>query len=222
MLLPKLAPEFTGPRSGMQRYWDPAKESLWLIVPAEEWTTAYRLMAQDNDMVVAELRKYPTDQPGDYILDPGDWSEELSAVPAGGLHARDMRFRFSKWRDFARDNIQRVRAAIGEEDFEALFVGRTIPLRAIEQLAEAPSRRKRWNDYQYAVLAEQYAAIVESGKINVVKLLAKKLGYAPDTVRDLVHEARRRGFLTPTRQGVAGGRLTPRAKQILNDKREEQ
>ena len=221
MLLPKLAPEDTGPRSGMQG-WDPAKDSLWLIVPADEWTTAYRLMAQDNEMVVAELRKYPTDKPGNYILEPGEWSQEPSTVPARGLHARDLRFPFGRWRGYARDNLQSVRHAIGEEQFEALFVGRTMPIQAIEQLAEPPSRRKRWNDYQHAVLAAQYAAIVESGERKAVKVLAEKLGYAVDTVRDLVHETRRRGLLTPTGQGVAGGRLTPRAEQILNDKGEEQ
>jgi hypothetical protein len=163
---------------------------------------------------------YPTDPPG-LLLDPGEWSEEPGAVVPGGLHARDLRFTFGTWRNHSREILKQLKNSMGEEAFVAIFGSREIPLVAIEQLGEHPSRRKRWNDYEYAGLAARYAEIAETGERSAIKILADEIGLSRARTRDLVYEARNRGFLTPTTQGIAGGRLTDRALRILADREED-
>ena len=64
----------------------------------------------------------------------------------------------------------------------------------------------------YAQVAVEYERIVNSGSNSPIPQLAKKLGYSPSRTRDLVWQARQRGYLTPTRPGRAGGRATEKAR----------
>jgi hypothetical protein len=83
-------------------------------------------------------------------------------------------------------------------------------------LRERPGRRGR-TDLEYAKVAREYADLVAAGDEGPVLTLAKRLIAAESTIRNQLTEARKRGLLTSTRPGRAGGRLTARATRILKD-----
>lgn len=74
------------------------------------------------------------------------------------------------------------------------------------------------SDLEYARLAARYVQLVDEGSTSPNEDLAEELGDGWDAalVRDWLHRARhRRGLLTPTRRGQAGGRLTDKARELL-------
>jgi hypothetical protein len=87
-----------------------------------------------------------------------------------------------------------------------------------------PGRHGR-GDAFYAALAARYVALHRRGVREPVKALTRELAaeqpdefaWAPgvESVRQLLNEARKRGFLTPPPPGRAGGELTPKAYQVL-------
>lgn len=78
-----------------------------------------------------------------------------------------------------------------------------------------PGRRGR-DDRWYADLAKAY---VDSGSRTPVKDLSEGLNLSASQVRNLLHEARRRGLLTRSAKGKAGGVLTDSAKELLDGSR---
>lgn len=70
-------------------------------------------------------------------------------------------------------------------------------------------------DKLYASVALMYANALDLGSSHPVVDVAERMMLSRARVRDLLHEARRRGFLTSPPQGHAGGELTARARQIL-------
>src|SRR5262249_39081568 len=65
-------------------------------------------------------------------------------------------------------------------------------------------------------VADAYVQAIAQGSAEPCKRVAARLRLTPNRARGLVHQARKRGWLTePGLQGVAGGALTPAAKALL-------
>ena len=93
-----------------------------------------------------------------------------------------------------------------------------------EELEKKPRRRGRRgeSDPWYAQVAQRYAtAVTGSQRHRVAAAVAEEMSrelksyYTARHVKELVYEARQRGFLTPTQRGRAGGNLTDRARAVL-------
>jgi hypothetical protein len=89
-----------------------------------------------------------------------------------------------------------------------------LPAKLAAGLRKRPGRVGR-DDVEYARVAAAYVAAL--GSRAPVRRVAEKLGLLPETVRDLLHEARRRGLLTKLGRGKAGGTLTEKALNLLGD-----
>jgi hypothetical protein len=63
-------------------------------------------------------------------------------------------------------------------------------------------------DKVYALVALRYVRALERGSARPVADVAKAMGLSRSRVRDLLHEARRRGLLTRPPRGRAGGEMT--------------
>jgi hypothetical protein len=72
-------------------------------------------------------------------------------------------------------------------------------------------------DRFYLDIAVRYLEAV-SGR-HPVEDVAAQLGMERRYIRDLLHEARRRGLLTKPPRGRAGGRLTGKAEKLLDRER---
>lgn len=89
-------------------------------------------------------------------------------------------------------------------------------------IRERPRPGRRGHpDQVYASTALAYVRAVSRGSAHPVADVAHSMRMSRDRVRDLLHEARRRGLLTTSGRGRAGGSLTPRCARILNDARME-
>jgi hypothetical protein len=73
-----------------------------------------------------------------------------------------------------------------------------------------PGRRGRPPAF-WAAVAIEYEWTVRRGSKRPVADLAAKRGISQATARDLVHQARDKGYLSASRQGVAGGVATDAA-----------
>lgn len=196
--------------------YDPNLESFWLEIPDDEWTVAYRLLAKGSNIEVAEMRIYPTDHPGGYTVDPGEWSVEPETVPAGGLTARQLRtVRVGKHKQEAGLVLKKLRERMGADAFDAWMAQYSIPGDLIGSLR----RRRKPSpdaDLRRAEIAAQYVDLVQQGVRNPRVRLAKQWPLSPDTIRDELHEARRRDILTDApRKGIAGGQLTEKGRKLL-------
>ena len=86
-----------------------------------------------------------------------------------------------------------------------------------DEFVVSPARtgRRGRPDRDFAVIASRYVENRLGG--GTTKTLAEKLNLSVSQTRDLVAETRRRGFLSPTTQGRAGGDLTAKAKATLKE-----
>lgn len=100
-------------------------------------------------------------------------------------------------------------------------------LRRTERVVARRPGRKGRGDLHYATWAAAYIERLDAGSRTPIKDLAAKppirvQGYvsterqvSPETVRDILSEARSRGLLTRPPAGRAGGALTDKALRIL-------
>jgi hypothetical protein len=79
---------------------------------------------------------------------------------------------------------------------------------------DRPGRRGR-DPVEYARIAQRYESFL--GSPSPIAALAEAEGWEVSKARNLVYEARRRGFLTPTQPGQADGQLTAKARQLLEE-----
>lgn len=87
-------------------------------------------------------------------------------------------------------------------------------LSATQDFTSRPGRAGR-DDYDYAVMADRYVALLNSGHLNAAAALAGQLHLSPSQVRNVLYEARRRDLLTKSPPGKAGGQLTDKARRLL-------
>jgi hypothetical protein len=76
-----------------------------------------------------------------------------------------------------------------------------------------PGRKGR-SDLFYAQAAARYAELCGTTSSPTADL-AKEMDISVSSARDLLHHARQRELLTPTKRGVARGHLTEKAIQLL-------
>jgi hypothetical protein len=191
--------------------------SVWYEAPLNaEWLVSCRLAPQDGRVVVAELRIFPieTNRPRSNDGASGYWSGEVlgtaATVPTHGLTAR-----------LIRDSLRLGRYATKAD--EALEVWRSSLLIEATGLTDterggrrtkATRERRGHPAILYARLAHTYASAVADGR-NPTAAVASRHRLTIERARDLVHKARVHGFITRTERGIAGGALTPKAKDTL-------
>lgn len=179
----------------------------------ESWMAAYRLGIQPGGIVITELRVFPREQTA--ARPPGLWSARTRGIdaiaPPGGITARLLRsvplaehYQFDK--EF--HSLGRTRAIWSPKKADSRSSPAKVPLRR-----RGPKGRP---DEFYAKIARHYAEAVRSGTTRPVAETAKKLNLKEPQVRDFVHQARRRGLLSKTRQGRVGGLLTEKAERLLS------
>ncbi|MEX2223016.1 MAG: hypothetical protein WEG40_14585 [Candidatus Rokuibacteriota bacterium] len=190
-----------------------AVQDIWVESPlSDDWLVAYRILSQHGAPVVGEVRVFPN-EPDRRAA--GRWSAEYlegsrALVPAGGITRQVLdRIRLSTPLAEAGELLKKIRAA-DPEAFET---------RGLTTM-QAPRRgRKGHGDLFYAQVVRDYVTAVEAGSpspaIDVAR--RRRLGRrGPARVRDLLHEARHRGLLTPAPvRGRRGGDLTPLARALL-------
>jgi biotin operon repressor len=190
----------------------------WCEAPlAPEWVAAFRLFVQRGQVVVGELRIFPSRDHGAYPGErrPGLWlAEELgrrAPVPEGGLTKRRARAApFNAPLALA----PRLFAQLAEIDDEP-----TDPRVAVDpdvaRIRRPPGRNARASDERLAGIAARYVRLASASRAPLPEL-ARELGYSRGHVKRLVQEARRRGLLTEAPDRRAGGQLTPRALELLD------
>jgi len=84
-------------------------------------------------------------------------------------------------------------------------------------MAKYVTERTKPSDLRLAQYAAQYVELAEqeSTRNRPRAELAEQLGHSPEVIRDLLANARRVGLLESNGQGFRGGRLTPKALNIL-------
>jgi hypothetical protein len=184
-------------------------EPTWLEVPlGPKWLVAYRLVSQAGQPVVAEVRVFPQ-EPGRQVAGrwSGEWRGINARVPRGGITARLLReVRIGEHGKRLQEILTKWAPTL--RDFEVDFTPST------------PSRpmrgRKPLPDIRYARVADRYVKALMSGARRPVAVVARALRIPVPQARDFIHRARGRRMLTkPTKQGRAGGALTPHAEEIL-------
>ena len=112
-------------------------------------------------------------------------------------------------RDFKSPVIQRKMHIFEESAWKEPFLSRPRP------------GRKGRPDSEYAMWAARYvSACRQDARRPIARLTKEHAGHSESMLRAIVNKARNRGLLTATPQkGVAGGRLTKRALQLLRENR---
>ena len=207
----------------------------WITTPIDDrWTVAYRLVPQDGQPVVAEVRVYPT-EPNQQAR---EWSGVLrgtdAKVPRGGLTAR--RFRTitlgghlaqgTEAMGWAAREIERQRIALrraGKEVAPGVFepdgvlgsFGFQRPSRETPTRRRGPGRPGR-SPKECVRIASLYAAACARSSRRPVVDVAKRLNRDTFQVRDILQRARALNLLTrPLKGGAAGGILTDEARALL-------
>lgn len=190
-------------------------QAIWIEVPIEDgWVAAYRLVIKKSHAVIAEARLFPTekDPHRERHRPAGGWSERGALVPPTGMPGTILK----KLR--LQDPIAVLPQAI--ENWEAQH-GRPVANRVLRRfrmstktdLARRTRGRRLRTDELVVGFAKGYAEKIDEGHANPIRDLASERSYSRDTVREIIREARERGFLTkPAEAGKAGGKLTPKAR----------
>ena len=195
-------------------------DDFWLTVDlGEGWRAALRLMPHRGQAVVGELRVFPADEfPGQ---EAGQWGAEYLGVRAWervpedlrtGITARLLRrVPLGAHLKHGREMIATLGKRVGWRD----LVDRGLYAERMEKRPR-PDRRP---DVFYAQIASEYTTRVEAGSRRPVADVAGRRRLPVGVIRDAVHEARMRGFLTPGAVGKPGGALTSKATRLLRSKR---
>lgn len=217
-------------------YFRSAYDSMWVLRALDDkrrWLVAYRVAPENGQAVIAEIRIVPmprTRGEEDWfrksLEDPdveaiwGPVSHNVDAeyvprppeIPEGGLPMRALR------------HIRTSDAFADARQYQRMLPGSPLLRGLTEEVLKAPRRpgRSGRNDRFYAELAAAYVETIDAGSRTPVKDLTAKLReqelhYTEPSVRDLIHDARRRGLLTASPKGRAGGRLTDKAIAALRD-----
>lgn len=165
-----------------------------------DWIAAYRLVPQDGQPIVAEIRLYPYSPKRGLPL--GEWTGD---APSGGIPAevlRKVRVR-TPLQGLSRSERRALTELWGNA---AERVGFTEP---VDRPDVAKTR---------ASFAAAYAVATQRSS-RPVQDVANALGHSATYVRDVLHDARQTGYLSSTgRRGQAGGALTARGLAALSQR----
>lgn len=198
---------------------DPARSVFYIEVPDDQWTAVYGLTIKDGAITVAEMRIHPTDTPGMYVTDPGEWSRNEAEIPKGGLTTSILR-RFhvpDVWRHMP-EIMSRLNEELGKDRFLTLFRSRGIPKEVIEALSPSSTTGGEPNSrlVLLARIAKAYTDELAQGNLHYASPLAQRFNYSKATIRTYVSQARKEGLLTtPPARRQPGGELTELADALL-------
>ncbi len=200
------------------------RRSIWFELPAAEgFVAAYRIVAKRRKPIVAEVRLFPEEGGRTH---GGRWSGDAAVVPEGGIPGKALRaLRLKDPMQQYPEILANLQRRHGADAAKRLLDEFALSRRS-HLVPRRPGRKGRSDEF-YAVWAVAYVGRLKAGSRRPVKDLAmtppihirghvsdaKKA--SEDTVRDIIHEARARGFLTAAPEGKAGGELTPRAERVL-------
>jgi hypothetical protein len=203
----------------------------------DAWVALYRFVMQDGFPVLAEVHVVPRRPPGAIDLtgwigdtppSRGGWVDflrrtqgHLDRLPRGGISARTLRR--MRPRSALVEQLSDPRhvlvlslapnpgwQALAERVWQATQGG---PLHEAPQAGSQPEPRL----HRLARVAQLYAAGAAEGRSTLNRDIADLMGRRPSQVRDDIYAARREGLLTEGGgHGRSGGRLTPKAQDILN------
>ena len=192
---------------------------IWIEASIDQrWRAAARLVVQQGDVVVGEIRVFPRETRGGRA--PGRWSADVlgarARVPRGGLTAQTLRaVRLGGHVTQARDVLAWIVKRHGRKLFAPGHSLGELGLLPPDQARPRRARNAGRPDRFYARLAATYAGLVSRGVRHPIKDMAKRRRVEPPTVRDWIREARVRGLLTTGTRGRASGQLTPFAQRVL-------
>lgn len=203
----------------------------WLEVQiADDWVAAYRIFTREGRALPAELRIFPgriSDLEGDEANPPrtpkrpwmGRWEAERigdrASVPLPGVTATLIR------NVHVGEHLELVLRAgrnLGKALPPGLYHHLVGPfgLRELHRQAVQRTGRRGRPDEYYARVAVLYVAALEVNRRRAIQVLAEWIRMTPQTLRDLVDRARRRGLLTPSPgRGIPGGELTEKALALF-------
>ena len=168
----------------------------------------------------------PMAEPWEAVVEIGKWSGQLVVgslgirvkkgtkpedIPAQGLMKKDLR---------SVDLAAAIESVLGG------ILGATYwPDLAIEYFKRgtAPAKRRHKTGDEYAEIALRYLrALQQSAKTPLVEMQrqykSEGVQISRERLRDLVHGARREGFLTPSKYGFAGGTPTPKLDEWMKQR----
>jgi hypothetical protein len=217
------------------------RRQLWFCVAERDgWTFCYRLIPSERHPVVAEVRIVPTPA-GDVVSEGrGGEPEGLEVPPDGGLTAGTVRDRFTlaehvyevlprAFRQLDHASAVEVVELGTTADGETypVFTGQAHP-GVMSVLAEslglepgleprAGRRGPKVDLVRSARICADYLTACAAGSRSPAADAARRHDMTPVAVRAVLKRARTRdGLMTRQTQGKAGGELTPRAEEILN------
>lgn len=192
------------------------------------WVFVYRLLEENGTLIVRELRVVAT--------------EDHDALGAGRRRGAPGGIGATLLRQFTIEGA--LAHARGEAHAYLLApVARGRPGRRLSseaKSAQAATRRSRrqWEkmrpflhgdsgatgrkghpDIYYAQIAQHYVKAILAGSRKPIADLAQREHLSPSRVSELVVKARRRGLLSGSLPGRAGGLLTTKAKKLLREGR---
>lgn len=169
----------------------------------EDWVIEYLIVSEAGAPVIATLLIHPGD-----VDDP----DQRRPVPPGGITARLLRrLHPANAQRFARSELaERAEPRDPLADAVALHGYRAADLQA----QPGPGRPRR-PDRFCAEIAAEYTKALDTGSTKPIEDTAELMHYSPAYVRDVISKARRRGLLTRTGRGRAGGQLTAKGRRTL-------
>jgi hypothetical protein len=208
--------------------------NLWFEQELDgQWRVAYRLTAQHGRLVVSEVRLFPADRTlvprppagtaqATYrspAAEAGHWPGSRQGFharcPAGGVTTRVVRA-LRIGRDLA--SVNRYHRQLAKQLPQMFAAGHTFALVGVEKPIARGTQPRRGRppegDLKYARAAHTYVEACAEGT-HPVEAVAHRFEITTPTARVWIQVARRRGLLTATAPGVAGGSVTPRARAIL-------
>jgi hypothetical protein len=183
------------------------------------WTIDAWVVLRERRLVVGELRIYPAASAPEFAGQP--WQGRATEVPPGGLERRTLRSvpvgryapvveawasQRATWPDFAPTASPRV---------DLSLLNLILPGLATIAARPRPRRAAGREDLYYAVLAQAYVDRLAARSLTPVRDIARRRGDRPAHIRDLLHEARERGLLSPARPGKREGHLLAPALALL-------
>ncbi len=184
-----------------------------------DWSAYFRIISQNGQPVIGEVRIFPNERPGAPAQAAGQWSAEAlgvhAKVPRGGITSRLIKnkLKIPMIQDSARDLT--AFAHVGPEDEQEPALA-TLRQEFAPPIAKKTKRgRIGQDDLFYVQLAAEYANLLASGNRKPVAAIATRRRLPRATVRDAIRQARQKGFLTEAFHGRPTGVLTPAAFEVL-------
>lgn len=175
--------------------------SVWLTIHESGWAVEGISIHPEYRNVAVGPRRHPPH-------DTADLAAHTSGV-APPLSARLLR----------QVPIGRIEADLRERMASSYYLT-TQRADQIETVRDA--RRRRKGDLFYARLAQEYVEAIDDARTHQpAQLLSRRRNVPERTIYRWTYEARRRNLLSQTRAGKAGGRLTGKAKQLLERSEDE-